>query len=262
MTGARPNSDERFMATPVQPATTSSACSPSATCRRSSKRRARVRAYPWSGPGLPNLAPCGCPPRRSAGRSAFQCPGAGIGSLRRGTSFSETGTYSGAATACFLVGVVKQAEDDRVAQRLPRRFDDVVRHSDRRPRPLAVRTVDEHACHRARALGRVQYTDLVVGEVDAFEDREPSADAGPKCPVQGVDRTIAFGGCDLSFAADVDLDGGLGGERPVADLVGDHAERLEAEEVLLPAGRPAQQQFQRAVRRFEVIALVLETLEL
>src|SRR5436190_17246340 len=99
-----------------------------------------------------------------------------MGSLSRGSSFSETGTYSGAATNCFLLGGVQEAEDDRVAQRLPRRFDDVVRDADSRPRPLAVGAVDEHARHGTRPLRGVEDAHLVVGEVDALENREPRAD--------------------------------------------------------------------------------------
>ena len=42
----------------------------------------------------------------------------------------------------------------------------------------------------------------------------------------------------------------------------DHPVRLDLEEVLLPAGGPAHQQLERAVGRLEVVALVLEPLQL
>ena len=80
--------------------------------------------------------------------------------------------------------------------------------------------------------------------------------------VEGVDGTVALGGADDALLADVNLDGGLGGEGAAADLVGDHAERLDPEEVVLPTAGAAHEQLERAVGRLEVVALVLEALEL
>src|SRR6266513_1056380 len=119
------------------------------------------------------MGPTGWPPLRSAGRSAFQCPGGGIDSLRRGSSLRETGTYSGAAIQRVSASlVVEQAEHDRVGQSLPRRLDDVVGDADRRPGALAVGAVDEDARDGARALGGVEDPHLVVGQVYALEHRE------------------------------------------------------------------------------------------
>src|SRR5437764_9976552 len=113
--------------------------------------------------------------------------------------------------------------------------------------PYYVSDVDQDARDGARALGRVEDAHLVVGEVDAFEHREPGADGQAQGLVEGVDRAVALGSGDLAFAANVELDRGLGGERPVADLVGDHAERLHAEEVRLPSAGPPQQQLEGPV---------------
>ena len=59
----------------------------------------------------------------------------------------------------------------------------------------------------------------------------------------------------------MDLDRGLGGEGLVTDLVGDHPEGFDPEEVLLPARGPPQEKLERAVGGLEVIALVLEALQ-
>ncbi len=48
---------------------------------------------------------------------------------------------------------------------------------------------------------------------------------------------------------------------PLARLVGDHPHALDPEEVLLPAGGTAHQQLERGVGRLEVVALVLQPLE-
>ena len=61
--------------------------------------------------------------------------------------------------------------------------------------------------------------------------------------------------------ADPHLDRRLGGEVAVGQLVGDHPHALDAEEVLLPPGGPAHQQLERGVGGLEVVALVLEALE-
>ena len=45
------------------------------------------------------------------------------------------------------------AELERIDERLPRRLDDVLRHTDRAPHLLAVGRVDENARHRRGALG-------------------------------------------------------------------------------------------------------------
>ena len=54
----------------------------------------------------------------------------------------------------------------------------------------------------------------------------------------------------------------LGQEAPVLALVGDHPVRLDPEKRLFPAGRRPHEQFQRPVSNFEVVAGVLEILQL
>ena len=63
----------------------------------------------------------------------------------------------------------QEAELDRVEERLPRGLDDVLVHTDRRPRLLAVGRVDEHPRDRAGSALRVEHAHLVVGEVHALE---------------------------------------------------------------------------------------------
>ena len=118
---------------------------------------------------------------------------------------------------------------------------------------------------------RVEHPHLVVGEVHTLERREAAVERGAQRAVERVHRTVAFGGRDHPLAAAEHLhrrfgrDGGTGlvGERrdPGA-VVGDHAERLHVEPVGLPTGRAPHEQLERAVGDLEVVALVLESLEL
>ena len=68
-------------------------------------------------------------------------------------------------------------------------------------------------------------------------------------------------GVHVTLIADPHLDGRLGGEVAGRQLVGDHAHALDAEEVLLPAGGAAHEQLERRVGGLEVVALVLQSLE-
>ncbi len=117
----------------------------------------------------------------------------------------------------------------------------------------------------------VSTTHLVVGQVHPLERREPTVDHAPHRPVQRV-ADIALLGRDVSLAMTLELHRRFGhhcrlrltGERvDTGQVVGDHSERLDLEPLRSPASDPAHQQLSRAVRRdFEVVALVLELLEL
>ena len=157
---------------------------------------------------------------------------------------------------------VEQTEDDQVGQRLPGRLDDVAAHPDRRPRPLAVGGIDEHTRHRSRRRGAVENADLVVDEVDAIEQRVVRHEGGAQGGVDGIHRTVALGGVHGALIAHPHLDRRLGRELTVLELVGDDPHRLDREEVLLPAGGLAHEQLERGVGGFEVVALVLEPLQL
>src|SRR5258708_5029145 len=88
------------------------------------------------------------------------------------------------------------------------------------------------------------------------------ADRGPwgwaQRGVERVDRPVALGGGDQPLVAHEQLDRGLGEERLRAALLGDHAERFEGEEVLLPSRGAAEQELEAAVGGLEVVAAVLE----
>ena len=91
--------------------------------------------------------------------------------------------------------------------------------------------------------------------------RELGDQRGTQGLVDRIDRAIALGGMDIAFVAHPHFDGRLGGERTVGEFVGDHPHRLDRELIRAPAGGLAHQQFQRGVSRFEVVALVLQSLE-
>src|SRR3954452_21166957 len=192
----------------------------------------------------------------SAGRSSVHGAGTWSGDSHGSRAFSAmgTGTYSGAA--------MEQGIHDRVEQGLPRRFDDVLAHADRAPCALAVSGIQEHPGHRASAGGAVDDADLEVHEVDPVELRVAGRDGGTEGAVDGIDGTVALGRGDDALAVDVHLHRGLGEEGAVRQLVGDHPHRLDGEEVLLPPRRTAHQELERGIGRFEVIALVLEALQL
>ena len=137
---------------------------------------------------------------------------------------------------------------------------------------LAVGGVDEDPGDRTGALARVEHPHPVVGQVDAIEGRELGPDGAAQRGVEGVDRAVALGGGDDPLPSDVDLHRGLGRHAEVGALVvavrrsvavvGDDPEGLDREEVRRPSGGPPQQQLERAVGHLEVVALVLEPLEL
>ena len=62
----------------------------------------------------------------------------------------------------------------------------------------------------------------------------------------------------IALAPGLELDRGLGDDLAVGLLLDDDPEALEGEEVLLPAGRGAQQQLERGVGHLEVVAGVLQ----
>jgi hypothetical protein len=136
---------------------------------------------------------------------------------------------------------------DRVDQRVPRRGDDVLVHADRAPQLLAVGRVEQHARHRAGALGLVEDADLVVDELDVGEVRVDLGDRRAQRGVQGVDRAVALGGAHVALAVDPDLDGRLGLDLAVGALLDDAAPGLQAEQRLVDAGLLAQEQLEGAV---------------
>ena len=110
------------------------------------------------------------------------------------------------------------------------------------PAPSRMRTLKSVRCTRS-SCG--------IGAVEGAAQRR----------VDGVDRAVALGREHAAIVADPHLDGRLGRELAVGQLVGDDAHALDAEEVLLPSGRPPHQQLERGVGGLEVVALVLEPLE-
>ena len=108
----------------------------------------------------------------------------------------------------------------------------------------------------------VEHADLEVGQMQPGQLRVGRADRLAQRGVEGVDRAVALGGGEHALVADVDLDGRLVVTVAVRPLFGDHPEGLQREERLLPARRGAQQQLERTVGDLEVVAAVLEVLEL
>ena len=97
------------------------------------------------------------------------------------------------------------------------------------------------------------------------ERRIPSPDRPPQRRVQRVDGAIALGGGDDALAADVHLEGGLGGGAVASGvriaIVGDHPERLHLEPRLFPPAGSPHEQLERRVGHLEVVPLVLHPLQ-
>jgi len=72
---------------------------------------------------------------------------------------------------------------------------------------------------------------------------------------------VALGGADQTLAADVELDRRLADGLAVLALLDDDAEALQAEQRLMRRQLTAQQELERGVRRFVVVAAVLALLE-
>ena len=109
--------------------------------------------------------------------------------------------------------------------------------------------------------GAVEDAHLEVGEVHPVEVRVGAVERRPQRRVDGVHRAVALGRRHPAVVADPHLHRRLGGEVAARQLVGDDAHALDAEEVLLPPGGPPHQQLERGVGGLEVVALVLEPLE-
>src|SRR6266542_250898 len=105
---------------------------------------------------------------------------------------------------------VKQAVQIPVGQGLPGRLDDVARHTDRGPLPLAVGGVDQHADRSAGADVLVEHADPVVLQGDVLELGVLVRQGLAKRVVQGADGTVTLRALDVAAAAGQDLDGGLG----------------------------------------------------
>src|SRR6516165_5395177 len=161
----------RRMAMLTHPTSASSACSSGARWSSSRITGSSVRAYPMSGPGYPSRGPTGWRPvATSAGRSSVQGGGTWSGDSHGSRTFlvGGTGTYSGAA--------MDQCVHDGVGQGLPRRLDDVLAHTDRAPRALAVSGVEQYPGHRARARRSVEDAHLEVDEMHPVQRRIPRRD--------------------------------------------------------------------------------------
>ena len=107
----------------------------------------------------------------------------------------------------------------------------------------------------------IQDADLVVDELDVGQVRMQLADRVAQGAVEGVDRTVALGRADVAASFDPDLDRRLGLDVAVGALLGDHPEALEPEQRLVLARLAAQQQVERGVGSFVLIAAVLERLD-
>jgi hypothetical protein len=127
---------------------------------------------------------------------------------------------------------------------------------------MTVGGVDQHAGHRARAVGLIEDTDLEVDEVDVLQVRVYLADRVAQRPVQRVDRAIALGRSHVALASHPDLDRGLGGRVAVGVLLDDDPPGLEFEQRLIGfICLTADEQLERSVGRLELETGVLELLD-
>ena len=141
-------------------------------------------------------------------------------------------------------------------QRFPARFDHVLGNAHRGPTALVVRPFHQNARLRRGALFGIEDTDLVIREsylTDARQCRETLSQTG----IESVNRALPVRGLDTVAAARADADGGRGARRFGAPAHNHHLIALHVEKLHARIQRLADEEFEGAVRRFEIVALVL-----
>src|SRR5262245_56741462 len=208
-------------------------------------------ASPKSCSNCSSFGPSDSEPERRASRSSSSSRGptsgraSGIGSFTRRAGLGSR-----------LEGVL-----ERVDQGLPGGLDDVLRHADRPPLALAVRGIEQHPGDGTGAVVLVEDTHLVVGQLDVGEMRVPIDDGAAQRLVERVHRAVALRRAQVALAGDPDLDRRLGDHLAVLALLDENAEALEAEERVVLAGFPPEQQLEGGVGGLVMVAAVLALLE-
>src|SRR5262249_24979135 len=150
---------------------------------------------------------------------------------------------------CGRVGA-HELENDRIHQRLERRFNDIRRHPNRRP-ALArfVAAFDQHAGHRAAAP--IEDSDPIVGQFETGDERLVFAEILAQRKVEGVDRPIALSRRDQVLLPDLHLDHRHGDGLPLAfgaeALLHPDIERFDVKIRRHGAEHPARQQLERGI---------------
>ncbi len=206
ITGARPKSAARFIATSPMTARASSADSWAPSVRRSRTRSASEQRVADVRPRASRAAcPVGCP-RLEVARAI------GAPALRRRhvdarrevrllarDVFEVRGheRVGGHGAVCYSASVARSKpytnESKSACHEASMMFSltPIVVHD-----AVAVRGVDQHAGDRAGSLGRVEHPHLVVGEVDRLERRVAVAERVTQRGVERVHRPVAFRGRD------------------------------------------------------------------
>ena len=145
---------------------------------------------------------------------------------------------------------MKQAEQERIHQRLPRGLDHIAVHPDGGPHPIAIGGVDEHPDHGAGGCTAVNDADLEIGEMDAAQLREGLAERGPDGRIEGIDRAIALALRRHRLTIDAHGDSRRGGHRDIGtDLMVDagHLVGDDLEVVLTPTSGKTHPQFEGGI---------------
>src|SRR5215467_134288 len=117
---------------------------------------------------------------------------------------------------------------DRINERLPGGFDDIVGHPDRAPRLVSVAGRDQHAGLGRRPLRLVEDADLVVQQPHLAEIRVELLERLAERVVERIDRPVSGRGRVLGDALDLEAHRRLGhGLAPVALLLDDDPEAVE-----------------------------------
>ena len=152
---------------------------------------------------------------------------------------------------------------DRSDQCIQTCFDDVHRYTDGGPELLAVGRFDQYTDLRCCTVPAVKYTHLVVGQVYCLQNRIKPLQRLSECAVQCVDRTVSLRCGHLGLTIDHHLDHGGSGWIFFAVLLFAHRfEFLHLEEGMIVAQLFADEHFQRCIRSFKLVSLVLHLLDL